>query len=55
MSSKQGGVMLNKMGKYLLTYICFGLFLFVAYIIPVEASDLSLSNVGVVTLADNKL
>jgi type IV pilus assembly protein PilQ len=55
MSNKQGGVMLNKMGKYLLTYVCFGLFLSVAHIIPVEASDLSLSNVGVVALADNKL
>jgi type IV pilus assembly protein PilQ len=54
MNSKQGGVMLNKMGRSLCTYIGLGLFLFIALCVPVRASDLSLSNIGVVAL-DGKI
>jgi type IV pilus assembly protein PilQ len=54
MSSKQGGVMLNKVGRSLCAYIGLGLFLFIAQIVPVKASDLSLSNIGVVAL-DGKI
>ncbi len=54
MSSKQGNIMLNKIGQSL--YILgLGLFLLMAQIASVKASDLSLSNIGVVTLADSKL
>jgi type IV pilus assembly protein PilQ len=55
MSNKQGGVMFNKVERSLYSYIAGGLFLLIAQIVPVKASDLSLSNVGVVALADSKL
>lgn len=55
MSNKQGSVMLNKVERSLYTYISVGLFLLIAFIVPVRASDLSLSNIGVVALADNKI
>ncbi|MFI3219464.1 MAG: type IV pilus secretin PilQ [Methylococcales bacterium] len=55
MTNKQGGVMLNKMWRSLCAYIGLGLLLLVAHISPVRAGDLSLVNVGVVALADNKL
>ncbi|MCX7066447.1 MAG: type IV pilus secretin PilQ [Methylococcales bacterium] len=55
MTNKQGGVMLNKMWRSLCAYIGLGLLLLVAHITPVRAGDLSLVNVGVVALADNKL
>ena len=55
MSNKQGGVMLNKVGRSLCTYIGLGLFLFISLCVPVRASDLSLSNIGVIALADGKI
>ena len=54
MSSKQGNIMFNKVSRSL--YIVgLGLFLLMAQIASVKASDLSLSNVGVVSLGDSKL
>jgi len=55
MSNKQGGVMFNKVERSLCSYIAVGLFLLIALCVPVRASDLSLSNIGVVALADSKL
>lgn len=55
MNNKQGSVMSNKIGQSLYAYISMGLFLFIVQIIPVRASDLSLSNIGVVALADSKI
>jgi type IV pilus assembly protein PilQ len=55
MSNKQGSVMLNEARRSIRTYIGLGLFLLIAHIVPVKASDLSLANIGVVTLADNKI
>jgi type IV pilus assembly protein PilQ len=54
MNSKQGGIMLNKVGRSLCTYIGLGLFLFIALCGSVRASDLSLYNIGVVAL-DGKI
>jgi type IV pilus assembly protein PilQ len=54
MSSKQGSIMSNKIGRFLYA-VGLGLFLLLVQIAPVQASDLSLSNIGVVTLADSKL
>jgi type IV pilus assembly protein PilQ len=54
MSSKQGGIMLHKIRHFLYIF-GFGLLLLITQIAPVGASDLSLSNIGVVALADNKL
>ena len=47
--------MLNKVEQSLIAYMSVGLFLLIAFIAPVRASDLSLSNIGVVTLADSKI
>jgi type IV pilus assembly protein PilQ len=55
MTNKQGGVMLNKIWRSLYAYSGLVLFLLVAHIAPVKAGDLSLTNIGVVALADNKL
>lgn len=54
MSGKQGSIMSNKIGQFLYT-VGLGLFLLMVQIAPVSASNLSLSNIGVVTLADSKL
>ncbi len=55
MSSKQASVMLNKVGRTLYTYIGLGLFLLIVQVSPVRADELSLSNIGVVALADGKI
>lgn len=55
MSNKQGNIMLNKVEQSLVAYMSVGLFLLIAFIAPVRASDLSLSNIGVVALADSKI
>jgi type IV pilus assembly protein PilQ len=55
MSNKQGSVMLNEARRSFYAYIGLGLFLLAAHIVPVSANDLSLANLGVVALADNKL
>jgi type IV pilus assembly protein PilQ len=54
MSRKQGGIMLHKIRHFLYIF-GFGLLLLITQIAPVGASELSLSNIGVVALADNKL
>ncbi|MDP3007455.1 MAG: type IV pilus secretin PilQ [Methylococcales bacterium] len=54
MSNKQGGVMFNQVEKSLYSYAV-GLFLLFALCVPVRAGAVSLSNVGVVALADSKL
>ena len=53
MNNKQGNSMLNKIERFLFIYLSLGLLLMV--ITPVQAGELSLSNLGVVALGDNKL
>lgn len=55
MNTKQGGIMLNKKGLYLCTYMILGLFLFIFQIDSVRASDLFISRLDVTSLAGDKL
>jgi type IV pilus assembly protein PilQ len=54
MNSKQGNIMLNKIKQFLYIYVSMGLLLLMVHS-PAQAGDLSLSNLGVVALGDNKL
>lgn len=55
MNNKQGGIMLNKMGRSLCVYMGLGLFLFIFQITSVTASDLALSGIEFAALAGDKL
>ncbi|MGZ5220719.1 MAG: hypothetical protein ACXWC7_11585, partial [Chitinophagaceae bacterium] len=55
MNTKQGGIMLNKKGQYLCTYMILGLFLFIFQIDSVRASDLSISGLDITSLPGDKL
>ncbi len=55
MNNKQGGIMLNKMGRFLCVHISLGLFLFIFQITSVKAADLALSGIEFAALAGDKL
>ncbi len=55
MNTKQGGIMLNKMGASLCTYKILILFLFIFQIASVRASDLAIMGINVDALAGGKL
>ncbi len=55
MNTKQGGIMLNKIGRSLCTYMILGLFLFISQIVSVSASDLAVSGIDIATLPGDKL
>ena len=55
MNTKQGGIMLNKMGRFPKAYSILGLFLFIAQIAAVNASDLAISGLNISTLAGDSL
>jgi len=55
MNTKQGGIMLNKLGRSLCTYVILGLFLFIFQITSVRASDLAISGIDIAALAGDKL
>jgi len=55
MNTKQGGIMLNKIGRSLCTYMILGLFLFISQIASVGASDLAISGIDITALAGDKL
>ena len=55
MNTKQGGIMLNKMGRFPKAYSVLGLFLFIAQIAAVNASDLAISGLNISTLAGDSL
>ena len=55
MNTKQGGIMLNKMGRSLFICKILGLFLFIFQIASVKASDLAISGLDVAALAGDKL
>ena len=55
MNTKQGGIMLNKMGRSLFICKILGLFLFIFQIASVRASDLAISGLDVAALAGDKL
>jgi type IV pilus assembly protein PilQ len=55
MNTKQGGIMLNKMGRSFCTYMILGLFLFIFEIASVRASDLAISGLDITALAGDKL
>lgn len=54
MNTKQGGVMLNNMGRACL-YLIFGMCLFIFRCAYAETADLAITGLDVVSLADNKL
>lgn len=55
MNTKQGGIMLNKMGRYLYLYLAFGLLLALFQSAPVIAGDLAISGLDIVALSGDKL
>ena len=55
MNTKQGGIMLNKMGASLCTYKILIVFLFIFQIASVRASDLAIMGINVDALAGGKL
>ncbi|NOS88155.1 MAG: AMIN domain-containing protein, partial [Methylococcaceae bacterium] len=55
MNTKQGGIMLNKMGRYLYLYLAFGLLLALFQSAPVTAGDLAISGLDIVALSGDKL
>jgi type IV pilus assembly protein PilQ len=55
MNTKQGGIMLNKMGRSLFICKILGLFLFLFQIASVRAGDLAISGLDIAALAGDKL
>jgi type IV pilus assembly protein PilQ len=55
MNTKQGGIMLNKMGRSLFICKILGLFLFIFQIASVRAGDLAISGLDFAALAGDKL
>lgn len=55
MNNKQGGIMLNKIGRSHCARIGLCLFLFIVQIVPVRADNLAISGLDVATLAGDKL
>ena len=55
MNTKQGGIMLNKMGRFRKHYSVLGLLLFIVQSAGVNASNLAISGLNISTLAGDNL